>query len=118
VQWPVNVSLGYYQVILTFTNSGGFGTTIIGGTNTLTNLTQYYPTGDLPGAGGLFIAPYPAPAASPSVQQLSAICYVKVQAPGNSIASINLFVSASLPSGTVGRVFVTQMNGNVAETGP
>lgn len=113
--WPVNVSLGYYQVVLEFNNSAGMGTTIVGGTSNLTNCSAYYPGRALPGAGGPENLPFPAPAATSNLQQIGVVTYLKVQAPGNSVASIRLFVSTALPLGTTYQLVVLQQNGIVAE---
>jgi len=115
IKFPINISLGYYQVVVEFNNTSGFGTTIVGGLTSATNCSLYYPARSLPGAGGPEIFPYPA-ATTANIQQIGQVFYLKVQASGNLQASINCFVSAALPINTTYQITISGQNGFTAET--
>lgn len=113
IQFPINISLGFYQVVVVFRSGGTvFTTQAPTPVSAPVNLQFYLPGRYLAStASAAEVAPN-APVATTSNSELIMMQYVAINAPGLSQASFTVNVSAALTATTTWYVYVTQANAN------
>jgi len=114
--FPVNISLGYFQVIVWFQSGGTAFTTQSGATFTnATNCQYYLPGSTLPGTSSTnFFGPGGTYTGTTGNGGLLNIQYIYVNSPGLNQASVRINVGAALTNTTTWTVVVTQQPQNVS----
>jgi len=111
VLFPVNISLGSFQIYMFFQNGvTPFTTQVVQTFSTYANCTSWVPGAFLPGTTGAGLTAPTGLAGATADNAISGITWVTVNSPGLLQASINISISAALPGGTLWKLYVTQSN--------
>lgn len=117
VTFPVNISLGSYQIQLYAQSGATVFTTQYPNLPTLgTNVVYWYPGQVLPQTAASAVQGPTIPVATTSNQGIIGITYITVAAPGLLQASLQLPMSAALSNTTTYTIIISQVNQNMGLT--
>lgn len=109
--FPANIQLGYYIVALSWEGTAGTQTFV--NPTSASNLTYFRPQVLLPSASVNAIR---GPFGAVSSIQKAQIFYIKINAPGALVASLQIGVSAAFTAGDILQVQISQVSSDMAET--